>query len=141
MTRYEQEYYADVKNQTKLLKRIAVALEELAKKEDTDYLCYTDQPDQPGQAGENFDVDMRNRNNEFLDQSEPELDSSGFDHNGVNHYQEKINRYLVITGEYLGEPNVHSGPEFEKYLREVLEISLNEDDFVRKSVISGNLPD
>ena len=78
---------------------------------------------------------MRNRNNEFLDQSEPELDSSGFDHNGVNHYQEKINRYLVITGEYLGEENVHSGPEFEKYLREVLEISLNEDDFVRKSIM------
>jgi len=136
MTRYEQEYYADVKKQTKLLERIAKALEKLGKKpfEDTN---------QPGQAGENFDVDMRNRNNEFIDyhanlgnlSNEPELDSSGFDNNGVNHYQEKLNRYLVITGEYLGEPNIHSGAEFEKYLREILEISLNEDDFVRKSIM------
>lgn len=119
MTRYEQEYYADIKNQTRLLERIAASLEELVKKEDTD---------QPGQAGVGFDVDMRNRNNEFLDQSEPEellpeviiaLATTG----------------LTITGECLGEPNIHSGPEFEKYLREILEISLNEDDFVRKSVM------
>jgi len=107
MTRYEQEYYADIKKQTKLLERIAKALEKLGKKpfEDTN---------QPGQAGDGFDVDMRNRNNEFLDQSEPKL---------------------TITGEYLGEPNIYSGAEFEKYLREILEISLNEDDFVRKSVM------
>lgn len=73
MTRYEQEYYSDVKKQTKLLERIALALEDLVKREDTN---------QPGQAGDGFDVDMRNRNNEFLDlknlgdlSNEPELDS------------------------------------------------------------------
>jgi hypothetical protein len=92
MTRYEQEYYADVKQQTKLLKRIAVALEELVKKP----FEYTNQP---GQAGDNFDVDMRNRNNEFLDHSEPELDSSGFDSNEINHYQEKLNQIEKQTDE------------------------------------------
>lgn len=42
---------------------------------------------------------------------------------------------ISITGDYMGEPEIYSGHNFGKFLKEMLELALNEDDFVNKVIM------
>ena len=42
---------------------------------------------------------------------------------------------ISITGDYMGEPEIYSGHNFRKFLMEMLELALNEDDFVNKVIM------
>ena len=42
---------------------------------------------------------------------------------------------ISITGDYMGEPEIYSGHNFGKFLEEMLELALNEDDFVNKVIM------
>ena len=42
---------------------------------------------------------------------------------------------ISITGDYMGEPEIYSGHNFGKFLMEMLELALTEDDFVNKVIM------